>query len=63
LGGRAAAENKYLVHAFFADTDELLGERFVSAFLHHYPEFHCYCIPSGHHLSEKGAIIEHLRND
>ena len=60
-----AAEGHSLVHAFFADADELLGDKYVSAFLHHYPESHCHRISSGHHLSEEGAraIIEHLCNN
>ena len=57
-----AADDNTLVHAFFADADELLGDKYVSAFLHHYPESHCHRIPSAHHLSEDGAraIIEYL---
>lgn len=60
-----AAEDNSLVHAFFADADELLGDKYVSAFLRHYPESHCHRISSGHHLSEEGAraIIEHLCNN
>lgn len=50
------------VHAFFADEDELLGDKCVIEFLRHYPEQHCHRIHSGHHLSEEGAkvIIEYL---
>ena len=60
-----AAEDKSLVHAFFADADELLGDKYVSAFMCHYPKSHCHRIHSRHHLSEEGAraIIEYLCNN
>lgn len=59
-----AAEDSTHVHAFFADEDELLGDKYVSEFLRHYPEQHCHRIHSGHHLSEEGArvIIAYLQN-
>lgn len=57
-----AAEDSTHVHAFFADEDELLGDKYVNEFLRYYPEQHCHRIHSGHHLSEEGAkvIIEYL---
>ena len=57
-----AAEDSARVHAFFADEDELLGDKYMSEFLRHYPELHCHRIHSGHHLSEEGArvIIDYL---
>ena len=56
------AEESARVHAFFADEDELLGDRYMAEFLRHYPEQHCHRIHSGHHLSEDGArvIIDYL---
>jgi hypothetical protein len=57
-----AAKESARVHAFFADEDELLGDKYMSEFLRHYPEQHCHRIHSGHHLSEEGAraIIDYL---
>ena len=51
-----------LVQAYFADTDELLGDKYIERYQRCYDATHCHRIPSSHHLSEEGAkvIIKHL---
>ena len=51
-----------LVQAYFADADELLGDKYIECYQHCYDASHCHRIVSGHHLSEEGAkvIIEDM---
>lgn len=44
-----------LVQAYFADTDELLGDKYIERYQRCYDASHCHRIVSGHHLSEAGA--------
>lgn len=46
-----------LVHAYFADEDELLGDKYIESFNRCYDARHCHRIHSGHHLSEEGAKV------
>ena len=51
-----------LVQAYFADADELLGDKYIECYQRCYDASHCHRIHSAHHLSEEGAkvIIEDM---
>lgn len=46
-----------LVQAYFADNDELLGNKYVECYQQCYGASRCHSIASGHHLSEEGARV------
>lgn len=48
-------EDPERVQAYFADADELLGDKYIERYQRHYDASHCHRIVSGHHLSEAGA--------
>lgn len=51
----ASNEDRNLVRGFFADHDELLGDRYIEFFIQRFG--HLERITSGHHLSGKGAKV------
>ena len=55
-------EDPEMVQAYFADADELLGDKYIERYQRYYDASHCHRIVSGHHLSEEGAkvIIEDM---
>lgn len=48
-------EDPEMVQAYFADADELLGDKYIERYQRYYDASHCHRIVSGHHLSEAGA--------
>ena len=54
-----------LVQAYFADEDELLGDKYIECYQRCYDASRCYRIHSAHRLSEEGAqvIIDKLMQE
>ncbi|MCQ2244055.1 MAG: hypothetical protein MJZ32_07335 [Bacteroidaceae bacterium] len=48
-------EERYLITGYFADDDELLGDRYADMFIEDVRG--CYGIPGGHHVCEEAAKI------
>lgn len=53
-----------LMQAYFADSDGLLGDKYIECYQNCYDASHCHRIHSAHHLSEEGAkvIIDDMLN-